>query len=53
LAISSAALARGDYTTIGEELDELLHTFQLSQRDRTSAGYRKLGMMPPFVGFAG
>jgi integrase len=44
LAIASPALARGDYTVIREELEELLYTFQLSQLDRKSAAYRKLGM---------
>lgn len=44
LAISAPALARGDYTVIREELEELLYTFQLSHLDRKSAAYRKLGM---------
>jgi integrase len=44
LAITSPALARGDYTVIREELEELLYTFQLSHLDRKSAAYRKLGM---------
>jgi integrase len=43
LAIVPAALARGDITVIKEELDELLHAFQLNL-DRKSASYRKLGM---------
>jgi hypothetical protein len=43
-AITSPALARGDYTVIREELEELLYTFQLSHLDRKSAAYRKLGM---------
>jgi len=43
LAITSPALARGDITVIREELDELLHAFQLNV-DRKSASYRKLGM---------
>ena len=44
MAITSPALARGDYTVIREELEELLYTFQLSHLDRKSAAYRKLGM---------
>lgn len=44
LAVSSRALARGDYIVIREELEELLHTFQLSHLERKSAAYRKLGM---------
>ncbi|WP_316189713.1 site-specific integrase [Bradyrhizobium sp. SZCCHNS1054] len=44
LALSSPALARGDYTVIREELDELLFAFQLSHLDRKSAAYRKLSM---------
>jgi hypothetical protein len=43
LAISSPALARGDYTVIREELEELLSEFQCNL-DRKSASYRKLGM---------
>ncbi len=43
LAISTAALARGDITAISEHLDELLEAFQLNL-DRSSSSYRKLGM---------
>jgi integrase len=43
-AITSKGLARGDYTVIREELEELLHTFQLSRLDRKSASFRKFGM---------
>lgn len=44
LAVSSAALARGDYTVIRENLEELLYIFQLNHLDRTCASYRKLAM---------
>ncbi|MDA9545851.1 hypothetical protein ACM43_15770 [Bradyrhizobium sp. CCBAU 45321] len=43
LAVSAPALARGDVSVIGEELDQLLDEFQLNL-DRKSASYRKLGM---------